>query len=75
MLNQDFSRHALTPGDGRPIAPGETVKLDIKLPALAKGRYILEFDLVSESVIWFAYTGSQVARIAVQVGDSRSRIP
>jgi 2-polyprenyl-3-methyl-5-hydroxy-6-metoxy-1,4-benzoquinol methylase len=75
MLNQDFSRHALTPGDGRPIAPGETVKLDIKLPALAKGRYILEFDLVSESVIWFAYTGSQVVRIAVQVGDSRSRIP
>lgn len=68
MLNPDFSRHALTPGDGRPIASGETVRLDLELPPLAKGSYILEFDLVSESVSWFAYLGSQAVRIAVQVG-------
>lgn len=67
MLNLDFSRHALTPGGGRPIASGETVKLDIKLPPLARGRYILEFDLVSESVNWFAVMGSRAVRIAVEV--------
>lgn len=68
ILNPAFSRHALTPGDGRPVAPGETVKFDVELPPLAKGSYILEFDLFSESAGWFAYSGSQVVRIAVQVG-------
>jgi len=67
MLKSDFSRHELTPGAGHQIAPGETVKLEIKLPPLPKGRYILEFDLVSESVGWFAYNGSQTVRIVVEV--------
>jgi 2-polyprenyl-3-methyl-5-hydroxy-6-metoxy-1,4-benzoquinol methylase len=67
MLKTDFSRHELTPGAGHPIASGETVKLEIKLPPLPKGRYLLEFDLVSESVSWFAYNGSQTVRIAVEV--------
>jgi SAM-dependent methyltransferase len=67
VLKLAYSLHPLTPGEGRPVAPGETVTLDLKLPPLTKGSYILEFDLVSESVSWFAYMGSQTVRIAVQV--------
>jgi len=67
MLNPDFSLHPLTPGAGLPIASGELVKLDVKLPPLPKGSYILEFDLFSESASWFAFTGSPVVRVAVQV--------
>jgi ubiquinone/menaquinone biosynthesis C-methylase UbiE len=60
-------RHALTPGDGRPVAPGETLTLDVKIPAPPKGSHVLEFDLVSESVAWFASVGSEPARVNVQV--------
>ncbi len=30
-----------------------------------KGNYVLEFDLVSEGVAWFATNGSAVVRLAV----------
>jgi SAM-dependent methyltransferase len=50
------------------VAPGQTVTiaLDVKAP-LAPGRYILELDMVQESVTWFATMGSQTTRIKVNV--------
>ncbi len=68
MLTAGYSRHALTPGEGRPIKPGETVTIEVRVPPLRKGSYILEFDLVSESVAWFAVVGSRPLRLAVKVG-------
>jgi SAM-dependent methyltransferase len=41
----------------RPIMPGETLSLDVEIPAPRKGSYILEFDMVSEAVCWFAMHG------------------
>ena len=41
MLNEDFFRQPLTPGKGRAIAPGETLKLDVRLPPLSKGAFVL----------------------------------
>jgi SAM-dependent methyltransferase len=67
MLKTDFFRAPLTPGDGRPLAPGESVMLDLRLPPLEKGDYILEFDLVSESISWFAINGSEVVRRNLRV--------
>ncbi len=67
MLKIDFFRQPLTPGEGRPIAPGETVTIDLSLPALQKGDYILEFDLVSEAIGWFANSGSEIVRQKLQV--------
>lgn len=67
LLDIDVSRHPLTPGDGRSIAPGETVKLDVKIPSPSRGSYILEFDLVSEQIAWFSMMGSQAVRVTFQV--------
>ena len=54
LLTFDYFRHSLTPGDGRPITPGETITLDISMPVPGKGSYVLEWDLVAESVGWFS---------------------
>lgn len=67
MLALDYFLHPLTPGDGRPIAPGETLKLRARIPSPPKGRYILEFDLVSRSVGRFSVNGSEVVRVTFQV--------
>jgi SAM-dependent methyltransferase len=57
----------------RSLAPGEetTVKLTVT-PPLSAGTYELEFDLVEESVTWFASRGSKPARIPVRVQSSES---
>jgi hypothetical protein len=68
MLAVDFFRQALTPGEGRPIRPGETVTFDMQMRSPPeKGAYVLEFDLVSEAVGWFAANGSQIVRSKIQV--------
>lgn len=67
VADRSFSREPLTPGAGRPIAPGETVELDLHLPLLPAGRYVLELDLVSESVGYFSQFGSGATRAELQV--------
>jgi SAM-dependent methyltransferase len=67
LLEHGYSRHALSPGEGRSIAPGETVTIDLQVPPPAKGRYVLEFDLVSGSVTWFSAQGAATVRLAIQV--------
>ncbi|HEV3009744.1 MAG TPA: class I SAM-dependent methyltransferase [Burkholderiales bacterium] len=57
-----YFRHRLTPGEGRAIAPGESVAFDVHIPAPARGSYILECDLMSESAGWFALFGSEPVR-------------
>src|SRR5205823_14746567 len=67
MLAVDYFRQALAPGDGLPIAPGKAVKLETRIPSRPEGSYVLEFDLVSESVGWFAMSGSEIVRRTIQV--------
>jgi SAM-dependent methyltransferase len=69
MLKQDFFRYVLTPEleEGRPIAPGETLKFDCRMPLLSRGTYVLEFDLVSELVTWFSMIGSKAVRLAIEI--------
>ncbi len=47
-------------------APGETVRLTAEIPSPPAGRYLLEFDLVSEGRAWFASHGSPTVRIPVE---------
>lgn len=67
LLETDYFRYHLTPRDGRAIKPGEVVHLDVRVPLLNTGTYILHCDLVSEFVCWFADIGSQVVRVQVEV--------
>ena len=66
MLALGFFRHPLT-ADARPIAPGETVTLDVQIPAPSRGSYILELDVVSEDVAWFGTLGSHPVQTKIQV--------
>ena len=68
IYHHSFHWEALTPGEGRIIVPGETLKLEVNLPRLPRGSYILEFDLVSNEVCWFARNGSPTVSVRASVG-------
>lgn len=57
----------LTPGDGSEVLPGEKIDFFVNLPPLPVGSYILEFDMVSNDVCWFALNGSPTVRITATV--------
>jgi len=67
LLDLDYFRENLTPGEGRAIPPGETVEIVAEVPAPAPGKYILQCDLVSEAVCWFEHNGSPTVRFQVEV--------
>lgn len=67
IFRHSFHWEALTPGEGRPIFPEETVSVEVKAPPLPKGNYTLEFDMVSHDVCWFALNGSQQVRVLLEV--------
>jgi SAM-dependent methyltransferase len=62
--------------DGRiavptPLAPGETAEVTLRVTAPEQGgRYELEFDVVQETVAWWAQLGSPTVRHAVEVQGS-----
>jgi SAM-dependent methyltransferase len=51
----------------REIAPGETVRVRMSLPAQSAGRYTLEIDCVAAGVAWFAQLGSRPAQLRLEV--------
>jgi hypothetical protein len=67
LLNLDYFRENLTPGEGREIYPGETIELKTAVPMPAAGKYILQFDLVSEAVCWFEHNGAPTVRATIDV--------
>jgi len=67
ILRHSYHWEPLTPGDGAPVAPGESVVREAHVPAPAPGRYLLEFDLVAADVVWFGLNGSTTPRVALEV--------
>jgi SAM-dependent methyltransferase len=51
----------------REIEPGETVQVQMLIPGLSAGSYVVEIDCVAQGVTWFAQLGSQPARLALDV--------
>jgi SAM-dependent methyltransferase len=67
-LDHDYYRQHLTPDPGRRVGIGETVTMEFQIPLPhARGRYFLEFDLVSEGVAWFETNGCHPVRVAIHV--------
>lgn len=67
LLDLDYFRQNLTPGEGREILPGETIEFDSEVPMPPPGEYILQCDLVSEAVCWFEHNGSPTVRFRIEV--------
>ena len=67
LLNLDYFRHNLTPGEGRQIVPGEELRFDVSVPTPSAGTYTMQCDLVSEGVCWFEHNGSSTIRLMVEV--------
>ena len=67
VFRQSYHWQALTLDGGRAVQAGESVTVAAQLPALPSGRYLLELDLVSNDVCWFALNGSPVAEVEVEV--------
>jgi SAM-dependent methyltransferase len=66
-IKNSYHWEALTPDAGRPILPGETVDVEVNIPGLPAGHYVLKFDMVSHDVCWFAANGSPEYKITVEV--------
>jgi hypothetical protein len=66
-IERDFLRHKIGPESLERVAPGEEVSFEIAFAAPGYGRYVLEFDLVSEMVCWFAENGSTTVKIPIAV--------
>jgi len=67
QISYDYFRQPLTPfGENRAIQPNETLSFEMQMSPLNKGRYILDFDLVSEGVGWFN-NNSQNLKFNVEV--------
>jgi ubiquinone/menaquinone biosynthesis C-methylase UbiE len=64
----DYFRVSLTPGEGVPLRPGDAVSFDARIPCPPPGAHELEFDLVSEHVLWFKRNGSKTCRFRIEVG-------
>ncbi|MEA2204773.1 MAG: hypothetical protein QOE77_1549 [Blastocatellia bacterium] len=67
IFHHSYHWEALTPDDGRAIAPGETVEFAVHVPSLPAGDYLLEFDMVSNDVCWFALNGSPTVKVTARV--------
>ncbi len=67
LLDLDYFRQNLTPGEGREILPGEAIEIAAEVPMPAAGKYIVQCDLVSEAVCWFEHNGSPTVRLKVEV--------
>ena len=66
LLDLDYFRHDLTPGESREVPPGETVAFDVDVPLPEQpGEYVLQFDLVSEQVCWFEHNGAGTVKLKV----------
>ncbi len=64
MLDYDFLRAPLP----RPVAPGDSVEVQVDLPApAAPGRYRVVLDLVDEGIAWFGSWGSPVLELDLRV--------
>ena len=65
---RDRLGRASAPPFPRPVAPGETIAVDVPLDApRPPGRYVLRFDLVEEHRFWLSEVGVETLDVEVDV--------
>jgi SAM-dependent methyltransferase len=66
LLARDDGRASL-PSD---LGPGQEIEIPLSVTIPARpGKYLLELDMVQESIAWFADKGSKTTRVRVEVRD------
>ena len=66
LIDLDYYRQSL-PSEKRELMPGETVEFLAEVSLPSAGTYLLQCDLVSESVCWFEHNGSATVKLTVDV--------
>lgn len=64
MIVRDFARFPLR-ADGLPFDAGQTTTIEVELPPDIPTDMVIEFDLVSEGISWFADQGTETIRFRV----------
>ncbi len=67
VIDIDYFRYHLTNGEGREIAPHESIELTFEVPMIRAGKCLLKCQLVSEFVCWFETLGSNAVTIPIEV--------
>lgn len=67
IVNYNFSRHGIGSPTLTTLAPGEQTAFVFEIPAPVYGRYVLEFDLVSEQVCWFGDEDSTTVSFPINI--------
>ena len=67
LLQSGYLRVPLSEERSKKILPDEMVMVRCSMTALKTGKYIVEFDLVSENVCWFKESGSITECVAITV--------
>ncbi len=67
IFRQSYHWEALMDGDGLPVLPNDAVAVVVRMAPLPAGEYVLEFDMVSNDVAWFAQNGSPTVRVPLTV--------
>jgi ubiquinone/menaquinone biosynthesis C-methylase UbiE len=67
LIENDYFRTPLR-DESTAVEPNTHLTLDFEVPAPSKpGRYVIEFDLVSEGITWFHMAGSKSVRVEFEV--------
>lgn len=64
MIDYEFARSALPHN----LEPGDRTRLEIPIRAPVKGDFLVELDMVSGYVCWFAETGGEPLRLPLRIG-------
>jgi ubiquinone/menaquinone biosynthesis C-methylase UbiE len=64
LVDRDYARVDLT---APAVRPGQSIAVEVRVPAPPPGRWTLDVDLVSEHVCWFEVNGYTPAKLEVTV--------
>ncbi len=71
LVDHDFLRVPLKPSPAESTDAEEQLEISFTFTAPPPGSYVLDFDLVSEGVCWFAANGSRTVRVPFRTFEGK----